>query len=188
MAEPIAARLKRRAAYTGRIEWAGNLLNEIKPSGKIVGVEVGFWKGDFGKMMLDLHPRLHWIAVDPYEEYGKKRRKQLTWDGIYNKVVAKMSVHDKRFKFIRERSEKGVKKVPKGVDFVWIDGSHTYDVVVKDLRLYEPKVRSGGVMSGHDYHSAGVKQAVDEYVKRHKRELHLEKDFDRCTVFWWRMP
>ena len=99
-----------------------------------------------------------------------------------------MSAHPDRFTFIRERSEKGVKKVPKGVDFVWIDGNHDYDVVVKDLRLYEPKVRSGGVMAGHDYHSAEVKKAVDEYVKRHKRDLQLEKDFDRCTTFWWRMP
>jgi len=188
MGEPRASKLKRRAAYTGRIEWASNLLNEIKPTGKIVGVEVGFWKGDFGKSMLDLNPRLHWIAVDPYEEYGKRKRKQPAWDGIYNKVVAKMSVHPKRFKFIRERSEKGVKKVPKGVDFVWIDGSHDYDVVVKDIRLYEKKVRRGGVLSGHDYHHKGVSDAVDEYVKKYKRELHLETSFDRCTVFWWRMP
>jgi len=178
----------RRYAYTGRIEWASNLLNEIKPTGKIIGVEVGFWKGDFGKSMLDLNPRLHWIAVDPYAEYGKKKRKQPSWDAMYEKVEKKLSVHPKRFKFVREISEKGVKKIPKGVDFVFIDGNHDYDVVVKDIRLYEKKVRSGGVLSGHDYHHKAVRDAVDEYVKKHNRELHLEKDFDLCMVFWWRVP
>ena len=98
MGEPVEIRLKRRAAYTGRIEWATKLLNEIKPSGKIVGVEVGFWKGDFGKMMLDLNPRLHWIAVDPYEEYGKRKRKQfLNYINEVNLELFKIKCVDGQF-------------------------------------------------------------------------------------------
>ena len=37
-------------AMLGRVEWATNLLNEIKPKGKVVGVEVGVWKSDLGTL------------------------------------------------------------------------------------------------------------------------------------------
>lgn len=188
MAGIYRSKQARRDAYTGRLKWALDLLKEYYPTGEVIGVEVGFWKGDFGKLMLDNDPRLHWIAVDPYEEYGKRRRKQPQWDGIYEKVRNKLSVHEGRITFIRERSENGVAKVPDNVHFVWIDGNHDYDVVKKDIELYEKKVRSGGILSGHDYHHQRIKDAVDEYAEEHGRELHLETGFDACTVFWWEVP
>ena len=52
----------------------------------------------------------------------------------------------------------------KEYDFVYIDANHTYESIKQDLELYLPKVRSRGVISGHDYTDnwVGVRQAVDE--------------------------
>jgi len=51
------------------------------------------------------------------------------------------------------------------VDFVFIDGAHSFDAVRCDLAAWWPKVRQGGLIAGHDYtHGPEVKAAVDEFV------------------------
>jgi len=50
------------------------------------------------------------------------------------------------------------------IDWVFIDGSHLLEHVSRDIALWAPKLRSGGIISGHDYVSdcPGVVKAVDE--------------------------
>ena len=51
-------------------------------------------------------------------------------------------------------------------DFIYIDGSHFKEDVERDLRLYLPKLRKGGFISGHDYHEVwpGLVDAVNNIV------------------------
>jgi hypothetical protein len=51
------------------------------------------------------------------------------------------------------------------VDFVFIDADHEYESVKKDISAWYPKVRSGGVIAGHDFHDGGlgVQRAVREF-------------------------
>jgi hypothetical protein len=49
--------------------------------------------------------------------------------------------------------------------FVFIDGGHMYDQVCADIKAWLPKVKSGGILAGHDYNSHGVQKAVDENFK-----------------------
>lgn len=54
---------------------------------------------------------------------------------------------------------------PHQVDAVFIDASHDYDSVKKDIEIWRPHIRPGGVLCGHDYGvvgAEGVKKAVDE--------------------------
>jgi cephalosporin hydroxylase len=39
---------------------------------------------------------------------------------------------------------------PSGVDFLFIDGDHSYEGVKKDFELYSPLVRPGGLIAFHD--------------------------------------
>ena len=50
------------------------------------------------------------------------------------------------------------------IDFVFIDASHDYESVKKDIVAWYPKVKQNGIISGHDYFNewCGVKKAVDE--------------------------
>jgi Methyltransferase domain len=48
------------------------------------------------------------------------------------------------------------------LDFVFIDADHEYESVVKDITAWLPKVKSGGVLAGHDYAwSEKVQRACD---------------------------
>jgi predicted O-methyltransferase YrrM len=46
------------------------------------------------------------------------------------------------------------------VDWVFIDALHDYASVRDDIRAWAPKVKPGGLISGHDYGRAGVTDAV----------------------------
>lgn len=50
-------------------------------------------------------------------------------------------------------------------DIVYIDASHDYDSVKKDIELWYPKVKPGGFICGDDYIIGwqGVVKAVDEF-------------------------
>lgn len=50
------------------------------------------------------------------------------------------------------------------LDWVFIDASHDYDNVVADIRAWLPKVRPGGMISGHDHFHGPVKQAVADTI------------------------
>lgn len=53
------------------------------------------------------------------------------------------------------------------VDFVFIDAAHDYKSVKKDINAWIPKVKSNGVIAGHDYRNVvetGVEKAVDELI------------------------
>lgn len=50
------------------------------------------------------------------------------------------------------------------LDVVYIDMTHTYEAVKRDIECWLPKVKNGGYIAGHDYanYAVGVIKAVDE--------------------------
>jgi hypothetical protein len=62
-----------------------------------------------------------------------------------------------------------VTTIPDGsLDFVYIDGLHDFEAVILDIVYWSRKVRSGGIVSGHDYcwaFKSGVIAAVDAYTR-----------------------
>jgi len=79
---------------------------------------------------------------------------------------------DSRAVFIRKFSKDAVLDFADGsLDIVFIDANHKYDFVKEDIALWYPKVRSGGILSGHDYSPrlfhGDVKKAVDEFCDVH---------------------
>ena len=70
-------------------------------------------------------------------------------------------------------------------DFIYIDGYHDYKSIKRDIKTWWPKLKKGGILSGHDYEKGltinelgqtvpfGVIQAVSELVAEKNLELHV---------------
>jgi hypothetical protein len=140
-----------------------------------VGAEVGVWEGDFSRRIIDsVKPSMLYL-VDPWrfeQEYaeawygGAAARSQSDMDQIHANVVSRFA-NDKVTIFRVPSTEADIPD--HSLDWVYIDGDHTYEHVLADLRYYATKVRPGGLITGDDYGIQGwwfdgVTVAVDEFV------------------------
>jgi hypothetical protein len=126
------------------------------------GAEIGVWKGRFSNALLQANPNLHLYCVDPwvpYPEYWDHTRHD-TIGGAYN--IAMATLAGQNCNIIRKFSVDAAKDVPDGsLDFVYIDGNHSFQSVVNDLCEWSKKVRVGGIISGHDYKDFGSGTFID---------------------------
>jgi len=87
--------------------------------------------------------------------------------------------------WIFKPSEKAVVDVKEELDFVYIDGNHSYEFVKKDIQLYYQLIKADGVIGGHDFTGSfiGVVRAVVEFALKHR--FKLEKTFFIRPPDWW---
>lgn len=64
-------------------------------------------------------------------------------------------------------------------DLVYVDGDHSVDAVYSDLCCWYPRVKSGGVLGGHDFNVPSVMWAVSRFAD----ENNLSLQFVGCD--WW---
>lgn len=95
-------------------------------------------------------------------------------DEDYAKVVARFE-GDPRVRLHRQYSYKAVAGFDEGFfDFVYIDGNHHYEFVLRDLQDFAARLKPGGLMFGHDFfedafareENYGVVDAVSAFLKR----------------------
>lgn len=119
----------------------------------------------------------------PYDFVSKSR------DDDYYHAVRKMAEFGERVSFIRNTSENANSLFDDGtVGLVYIDGLHDYESISRDIRLWWPKLVSGGVLSGHDYCDtiwSDVIKAVDEHVAVVGVPVHLIKETPPVIDSWW---
>jgi len=155
------------------------------------GAEVGVADGQFSLALCEGIPELSLICVDSWQDYGSNpwARNQKENDAAFDLAMKRMAPYGARF--IRKFSMDAVQDVPlESLDFVYIDGNHSYRHVSQDIREWSKRVRSGGVVSGHDYYEfrrAGVIKAVDEYTEANGIENLFLSD-EREVSWWWRKP
>ncbi|MHA2342824.1 MAG: class I SAM-dependent methyltransferase [Candidatus Hodarchaeales archaeon] len=140
------------------------LANEID----LVGVEIGVRFGcNALRILLNLNVKRLYL-VDPYKPFPIIRG-GLWMNGNQNicdqyRLVAMKNLEGYDNIIWREDfSYNVIGDIEDDLDFVYIDGDHRYEAVKKDIRLYLPKVKTGGILAGHDYTSTpDVTKAVDE--------------------------
>lgn len=182
----------------------GKYLNEL---GYTIGVELGVQEGKFSERILEGWEKCQrfylvdvWKHQSNYEDdanlndemqeknYLKARKNLLKWQDI---TV-----------FLRNYTSDAVSEISEELDFVYVDARHDYCGVSEDIRNYWPKLRPGGIMAGHDYHTAkevlhtkqdwavcsdgsrfpgAVKGAVDEFAEVHGLQVSITYKED----FWY---
>ena len=69
----------------------------------------------------------------------------------------------------KETSEASVEQFPdESLDFIFIDGNHSYEFVITDLERWYPKVKPYGIFAGHDSNTEGVQKALSEFCPKHR--------------------
>lgn len=151
------------------------------------GVEVGVRHGYFSKYLLEQNPELHMTLVDSYPEYKDleypfTREEQ---DQIKDDAAKRLEVFGGRAHWHYENSLAAAQNHPDHFyDFVFIDAEHTYAAASQDIKAWHPKLRLGGLMSGHDFGMHEVQKAVKEYAGLLGRPLfHVNGPADIWYVF-----
>ena len=134
-------------------------------------VEIGAWKGKsacyMGERLKDTGKNIRYTVVDNFK--GSPTEKV----HLQDKEIVNGTLYETFMKNIEPLKEfirvwKGDSNVvyqffgDNSLMLLFIDGNHTYEALKQDIKLWLPKVKKGGVISGHDYDLESVKRAVDE--------------------------
>jgi hypothetical protein len=193
---PHLAKLMQRAsenipAYKVR---AHEILTRL-PKGPVKGAEIGVFTGALSATLLG-RPDLSLIMVDSWAANGEDYigdsgdfhagLTQEAQDGYFDLTRRHTEFAGSRAEVIRKSSREAANDVPDcSLDFVFIDADHSYSGCMADIAAWKPKLKPGGLLSGHDYDNPdfekfGVKRAVDE--------LGLETELGDNLTWFIRLP
>jgi len=165
-----------------------NFALELFKDKEVTCAEVGVALGNNSASILSMFNVKQMYLIDPYiaylipyrwkskvvpESFNQKRlqtahKKLKKWDSICT--------------WLEERSVDAVSKIPDDhLDFLYIDGEHSYQAYNQDLTLYYPKMKKGGILAGHDFTGnwLGVVRAVLDFAESYHLKLQTRQ------ADWW---
>ncbi len=133
----------------------------------LVGAEIGVAAGDNALSILRTLNMQRLFLIDPYTSYLEGKT-VLSYGHLAELAQKRLKMYPQA-KFMRYPSQEA--KLDELLDFVYIDGDHSFKSVVQDIDLFFSKVKYGGVVGGHDYTplNGDVVKAVDQFVNQHDR-------------------
>lgn len=145
----------------------------LKDHGYQTGAEIGVFKGEFTEKFC--RAGLTMYAIDPWMAYkgaGRTEQHQEKQDAQFEETVERLSSYD--CTILRKTSMEALAYIKDSeLDFVYIDGDHSFRHIAADLVEWSQKVRKGGIIAGHDYFNTAphasnvichVKAVVDAYA------------------------
>jgi hypothetical protein len=131
-------------------------------------VEVGSWKGQSTKALLGGNSGVvH--AVDHFKgsPTDKSRDYAMVVQDVYKEFIENTKGYNNLVVHKKSSAEAVSSFEDNSVDMVWIDAGHTYEECGNDIDMWLPKIKKGGIISGHDYcdKAPGVMQAVNDRFK-----------------------
>jgi hypothetical protein len=187
-------------------------LNGIAPNGR--GVEVGVFMGQYSREILEVWGGTLYM-VDVWRPLGEEYKDYSNMENhseAYAETMGEIKGMEDRGIMIRSTSKVASEIFPdESLDFVYIDANHAYDFVKEDIGLWYPKVKKGGILSGHDYiamdwygdpyflpngkdkeiyteggnryHGTfGVNTAVDEFCREYRYKMNVTEELFGS---WW---
>jgi len=151
-----------------------------------IGVEIGVAFGGHAEHLLENTSVHRLVGIDPYlhiPDYDDAMNlPQEVFDDLYFYVLGRLSRFGNRYFLVRGTSKEVAPHVGP-IDFVFIDGDHSYQGCRNDMVNYFPLLRPGGILAGHDYgyhEFPGIQKSVDEFCVANGLTLHVEPE----TVWW----
>jgi len=177
--EPIAGR-----------QQFGGLLNEYNLLGN--AAEIGVCSGSYSRDILDWGVK-NLLLVDPWKELptAPSGISDEQHEAYYQECLGHIEGCEDRTTILRMLSVDAAAQTPdESLDFCYIDANHRYEGISVDLELWWPKVRSGGILAGHDYLAMelGVNRAVTEFADKRGLRVHVVIEHQQDASFWIRKP
>jgi hypothetical protein len=154
----------------------------------IKGAEVGVYTGNNALSILSNVPNIQTLyLIDPYVLYSEWNPCDLPDppDVAKQKAIEQTATFKEKVKFIYKPFELVNDGEIKLLNFIYIDGCHSYDSVAHDCSKANILVKRG-VIGGHDYNFSGVQQAVTEFCKNNNYMITCKNDLiDKGSIDWW---
>lgn len=147
---------------------AVTLQHEIKKLGSnVIGVELGVWTGFNMAHLLEECSNIDKLyGIDPYQPYQDWNRyiNKEMMDAAKQTALNNIKEFKTRGELLIKTSEEAAESLNK-LDFIFIDGDHSFEMCYKDLNLWYNRIRPGGLFSGHDFSLPGVNKALQQFRK-----------------------
>lgn len=142
----------------------------------ITVAEIGSWKGMstsvLAKTVSPFNGKVfaidHWQGSDGVPEHKQAKISEMF--SLFRHNMKALGVLDYIHPLVMSSDIAASLFTPYSLDFVFIDADHRYSYVKKDIAMWLPKVKSGGIIAGHDcearYTSFGdYRKVVDAHVE-----------------------
>lgn len=157
-------------------------LKEYYGSAPLVGAEIGVWEGNHAEQLLRLLCLKQLYLVDNYAPFneGSVSYSEREMHRIRKTVMQRLSKYPQAAFCVTNSLDCDCIKL-ESLDFAYIDATHTYEAVKADLQFWYLKVKSKGVLGGHDFtnHFQGLVRAVIEFATATNSKLHFK------PPDWW---
>ena len=197
--------------------WGDVFLSIVKQHRPNTFLEVGVFCGVTARNVCELLETLHkdnfkYIGIDlfggniPDKEnipsYVKEQKFSNPFKSLYYNFILKENLNSqqsvsnflkkfsKKIKLIQGNSNSVLKNLNiEKVDFVFLDGGHSFETVFEDLNLIYKKIsdNKGAIILCDDYEDSsyitGVKKAVDTFVQKNSLKFEIvEKRFAKIII------
>ncbi len=162
-----------------------NVLRHFRPGG--TGVEIGVFRGDYSRRILDVAKPAKLYLVDPWQNSddptlreasyaaGSSNDMPSLYEGVRGRFAAEIA--SGQVELCRGSSSDVMSRFDdESLDFVYIDGDHRYEGALVDMEMALAKVVPVGIIALDDYGlggwwKGGVAFAAHDFLGRHAKEL-----------------
>ncbi len=174
-----------------QIDWGvdhisgSGLIDPLKSIAPVVGVEIGTCLGVTAELFLKELPSLEKLfCVDHYPAF-------IDWNGtvmsedrqacMKEHAKQRLSVYGERPLLVYSDSQKfadwfRAQSQWSSLDFIFVDGDHSFEGVLRDFQLYWDLVRPGGIFAGHDWNIPSVQQAIKQFFPDQTKVHHVANE------------
>ena len=124
--------------------------------------EIGVYDGKYSLIMCENIPNIHHICVDTWLP-SRNHRWQRRLDKAFRRAQRILAPYDVKFMKMTSLEAADILE-NNSLDFIYIDALHDYHNMLADAYAWYPKLRKGGIFSGHDWGHHGVTKAVLDFV------------------------